>query len=35
MDSDFNLDKLFEKALKERKWKPLNNIKDITGWNIQ
>jgi len=40
--SDFNIDKLIKRALKERKWKPLKRgdgsieditIEDITGWN--
>ena len=37
MDSDFKIHNIIKKALKTRKWKPLNevSIEDITGWNIK
>jgi len=27
-----NIDKLIERALKKRRWRPLDNIEDLTGW---
>ena len=33
MDSYFDVDNLVRRMIKKRKWSPLNNMKDITGWN--